>query len=58
MDFGPQYALHMPWKMSLQRRVMFAKSMVKMIISLDIGVIVHPLHFELVVIFMLVILLH
>ena len=44
--------------MSLQRRVLFAKSMVKMIISLDIGVIVHHLHFKLAVIFMLVILLH
>ena len=58
MDFDPQHALHMLWKMSLQRRVMFAKSMVKMIILLDIGVIVHHLHFELAVIFMLVILLH
>ena len=54
----PQHALHMPWKMSLQRRMMFAKSMVKMIILLDIGVIVHPVHFVLAVIFMLVILLH
>ena len=38
--------------------VMFAKSMAKMIILLDIGVIVHPLHFKLAVIFMQVILLH
>ena len=37
---------------------MFTKSMVEMIILLDIGVIVHPLYFDLAVIFMLVILLH
>ena len=58
MAFGPQHALHMLWKMSLQKRVMFAKSKVKMIVLLDIGVIVHPLHFELAMIFMLVIVLH
>ena len=56
--FWPSTPLHMPWKMSLQKGVMFAKSMVKIIISLDIGVIVHLLHFELAVIFMLVVLLH
>ena len=37
---------------------MFTKSKMKMIILLDIGVIVHPLHFELAMIFMLDILLH
>ena len=37
---------------------MFAKSMVKMIVLLDMSVIVHLFHFELALIFMLVILLH